>query len=200
MSLTDPASIAQLAAAYPRAPARLRHNLVAEALLAHAALADVARRLPPAHVERRVHDAADGEAFGMTEDQHGAADAIAAGGADKAWIMLRGIEQLPDYRALLHRLLAGLAPAITPVSGPVRDIRGFVFVSVPRTHTPFHFDAEYNILFQIAGGKVFATDPPAPPFLDLAAREAYHRSGENMLEWKPEFALVGRIAQRIGRS
>lgn len=197
MSLIDPVSVHGLAAAYPQAPGLLRHYLSDEPLLCHAALADAARRLPPAHVEQRVHDAADGEEFCMITDAIDAAAAIAAGGADKTWIMLRYIEQLPDYHALIHRLLHDLAPAIGAGSGAVRDVKGFVFISAPGTHTPFHFDAEYNILFQIAGDKIFATYPPAPPFLALGQREAYHRSGENMLGWQPDFASVGQQHQLV---
>ncbi len=190
MSLIDPASLPLLADSYPLRAGVLRHRLVAEPLLGHAALAAAARELPPAQVERRVHDAADGAGFRHHVNGGDAAAAIASGGDDAAWIMLRGIEQLPAYRALLHRLLAELAPVIAPATGPVRDVKGFVFVSAPGTHTPFHFDAEYNILFQIAGTKVFATCPPAPPFLDLARREAYHLAGENMLAWQPDYAAA----------
>jgi hypothetical protein len=191
MSLIDFPSVHQLAERYPREPGRLRHHLAGEPLLGYAALAEAARALPRQHVERRVHDAADAEAFRMIEDDAHPADAIAAGGAASAWIMLRYIEQLPEYRALLERLLAELAPMIGPATGPVFDIKGFVFISAPGTHTPFHFDAEYNILFQIAGDKVFAAYPSAPPFLDLSRREAYHRAGENMLEWRAEYAAAG---------
>jgi hypothetical protein len=192
MSLIEPAAVTRLAACYPHDAGRLRHSLAAEPLLGHAALADAARQLPSRLVERRVHDAADGAGFRHHDDARDAAEAIAAGGAGDAWIMLRGIEQLAAYRALIDRLMDELAPAIGPATGPARDVRGFVFVSAPGTHVPFHFDAEFNILFQIAGTKLFATYPPAPPFLDLAAREAYHRAGENMLDWDPAFATAGQ--------
>jgi hypothetical protein len=190
MSLIDPASLSLFADCYPQRAGMLPHRLVAEPLLGHAALAAAARELPAALVERRVHDAADGAGFRHREDGRDPAAAIADGGDDAAWIMLRGIERLPAYRALLDRLLAELAPVIAPATGPVRDIKGFVFVSAPGTHTPFHFDAEYNILFQIAGTKVFSTCSPVPPFLDLAQREAYHLAGENMLAWEPGFAAA----------
>lgn len=191
MSLIDPQSVPRLAQHYPRAPGLLRHNLAAEPLLGLPALAEAARALPREQVERRMHDAGNGEAFRMIEADTHPADAIAAGCVNDAWIMLRYIEQLPAYRALFERLLAELAPAIDPATGPVCDIKGFVFISAPGTHTPFHFDAEYNILFQIAGDKVFATYPPAPPYIDLARREAYHVAGENMLSWSPDYAAAG---------
>lgn len=191
MLLIDPTSVPQLAARYPRDASRLRHQLAAEPLLAYAALAQAARELPRQHVERRVHDAGNGEAFRLLDDDAHPADSIAAGGVASQWIMLRYIEQLPAYRALLEGLLHELAPVIGPATGPVCDIKGFVFISAPGTHTPFHFDAEYNILFQIAGDKVFAVYPPAPPFIDLARRETYHRAGENMLDWQPGYAAKG---------
>ncbi|WP_086619078.1 hypothetical protein [Erythrobacter tepidarius] len=188
MSLVDPASLSLLADSYPHRAAMIRHHLAAEPLLGHAALAAAARDLPSGKVERRVHNATDGAGFRHRADGRDPAAAIAEGGDAAAWIMLRGIEQLSDYSALIERLLAELAPVIVPATGPVRDIKGFVFVSAPGTHTPFHFDAEYNILFQIAGTKLFATCPPVPPFLDLGQREAYHLAGENMLAWQPDFA------------
>lgn len=170
MSLIDLTSVPQLAASYPRKPGRLRHHLTTEPLLAQAALAEARRALPQAHVERGDDSAAVG---------------------DRGWLMLRHIEQLPRYRALLRRLLAELAPVIGPATGPVHDVKASVLITAPGAHTPFHFDAEYTILFQIAGDKVFAAYPPAPPFLELARREAYHRVGDNMLDWRPDFAARG---------
>ncbi|WDA42714.1 JmjC domain-containing protein [Erythrobacter sp. BLCC-B19] len=191
MSLIDPLSVPQLAARYPRAPGRVRHTLTGHRLLGYDALAEAARAMPPAHVETRVGNAVDGEGFRKVEGAAPPDETIAAGGTLPQWTMLRYIEQLPAYRALLMELLGELAPVIGPATGAPRDVKGFIFISGPGTHTPFHFDAEYNILFQIAGDKIFAAYPPAPPFLDLAQREAYHRAGENMLDWTPDFAAAG---------
>ncbi|MGY6552736.1 MAG: cupin-like domain-containing protein [Erythrobacter sp.] len=138
-------------------------------------------------VERRVHDAPSGGPFTLLG--HGGAEQLIS---DKSpidqWIMLRFIEELPEYRALLERLIAELGDAIETQTSPARNIRGFVFVSAPDTHTPLHFDCEFNILFQVAGTKTFATYPPRPPFVSLAEREAYHCSGGNMLGWQADFA------------
>jgi hypothetical protein len=191
MSLIDPTSLSHLRERYPRSPGRLRHHLAAEGLLGYDALAAAARALPRQHVERRVHNASNGEAFRVLDSDAHLANAIAAGGASSGWIMLRCIEQLPAYRALLERLLAEIAPIIGSATDAVRDIKGFVFICAPGAYTPFHFDAEYSILFQIAGDKVLAAYPPAPPFLDLARRETYHRTGENVLEWTHDYAAMG---------
>jgi hypothetical protein len=191
MSLIDLTSVPQLAASYPRKPGRLRHHLTSEPLLSQAALTEARRALPQGYVERGGHDAGAGPVFGCGDDSVVDAQAAAATTADNGWLLLRHIEQLPRYRSLLRRLLAELAPIIGPATGPVSDVKGSVLITAPGAHTPFHFDAEYAILFQIAGDKVFAAYPPAPPFLDLARREAYHRIGDNMLDWRPDFAARG---------
>jgi hypothetical protein len=124
MSLIDPTSLSHLRARYPRKPGRLRHHLAAEGLLSYPALAQAARALPREHVERRVHNASNGEAFRVLDSDAHLANAIAAGGAGSGWIMLRSIEQLPAYRALLERLLGEIAPVIGPA--PTR-----LFISMP---------------------------------------------------------------------
>lgn len=182
--------------AYPGASITFRHGLVEEALLGLDELARAADELAPELVERRVHNARNGEAFTLIG--HGeATDQLTAHGPADQWIMLRFIERLPRYRALLDSLIGELGTAISHTTGAPSAVKGFVFVSSPHTHTPFHFDAEFNILFQIAGTKTFATYPPRPPFLSLAAREAYHTSGENMLGWQESYehqATLNRLA------
>lgn len=187
MPLLATEAVDRLASAYPHSPIRLRHNLVDEPLLSLAELAAASAELDPEMVERRVHDAGNGEAFTLIGHGEAAGELSGTGPADQ-WIMLRLVERLPRYRALLESIIAELGSAITGGTGAPRDIKGFIFVSAPHTHTPFHFDAEFNILFQIAGSKTFATYPPRPPFVELAQRETYHRNGDNMLGWEPEYA------------
>jgi hypothetical protein len=191
MSLLDPASVPPLAERYPRAPGRLRHRLAAELLFGKARLIEAARALPPSHVEQWVHDPQPGAAARQRADGEDPACAIAAGGASRRSVLLRHIEDLSPYRALLQRLMGELAAVIVPATGPARDIKGEIYISAPGDHTPFHFDAEYTILLQISGDRMLAAYPPAPPYLDLARREAYHRAGENRLEWQSGFAAAG---------
>jgi hypothetical protein len=167
---------AELANAYPHTPVVLRHNLASEPLLRLDELAAASTELDPELVERRVHDARNGEAFTLI-GHGGAAPVMSDRGPIDQWIMLRRVERLPRYRALLESLISELGEAIAHGTGAPCDIKGFIFVSAPHTHTPFHFDAEFNILFQIAGAKTFATYPACPPFLGLAERETYHVNG-----------------------
>ena len=194
MTFLVPSSLGGFSKAYPLSPAILRHELAHHPLLSLSALAQAARDLPEQHVERRVADAAHGGDFAMDTPGGGdIADIIPSIETSGNWVMLRFVEQLPRYQGLLQSLMAEIDPAITPLTGVSQSLKGFIFISAPGTLTPFHFDAEYNILFQIAGDKDFVTYPPEPPFLSRDRREAYHRAGENMLPWQDDFEALGTV-------
>lgn len=194
MTCFPASSHAIFADAYPQSPAILSHQMVDHPLLSLSALADAARALPGEHVERRIANAVNGGDFAMARSDPGSvADAIASGATSDSWVMLRFVEKLPAYRDLLCGLLAEIEPVIAATTGSATGLKGFVFISAPGTMTPLHFDAEYNILFQIAGDKSFATYPPAPPFVTLDRREAYHRSGDNMLPWRDDFEASATV-------
>ena len=136
-----------------------------------------------AHVEARAAACAVGGPFGDLLDSEAAI----------GWTMLRFIDQLPAYRALLGSILAELTPVTKPTTGSAHDMRGFAFVSAPRAVTPFHFDPEYNLLFQISGTKQFAVHAAAPPCLPDAAHRALHIGGDNILAWEDSFSGHARV-------
>ncbi|KPP92883.1 cupin-like domain-containing protein [Erythrobacter sp. HL-111] len=172
----------QVAADLAQDAARLCHDLAAEPLLQLDALAVAAARLPQDAIERRVHDAADGAGFRILPPLADLPQRLAEHGPQDEWVMLKQLERLPEYAALFARLMAALPKEVLRATGAPQELRSFVFLSAPHTHTPLHFDAEYNVLFQVAGTKTFATFPAREPFVTRAAREAYHRTGENLLE------------------
>lgn len=165
-----------LGGAYPLAPCLMRHSLADHPLLSTAALADAAARLDPALVEHRAATTID---------------APFARGGD-VWTMLRFLDRLPDYAALIEAVIAEIAPVVTPVTGKPHTLRGFAFVSSPAAITPFHFDPEYNLLFQISGTKTFALYPPTPPALLHGAHAKLHCGGDNILAHDESLAGLGR--------
>ena len=70
-----------------------------------------------------------------------------------SWMVLKRVEQDPEYAALLDRCLDGVA-AQAGVSLP-RMLRreGFIFLSSPSAVTPFHLDPEHNFLLQSAAAR-----------------------------------------------
>lgn len=192
MSLLDPVSVPPLAEAYPCAPARLRHYLAEEPLLSLPALADAARVLPRSEVGEWGEPC---EVAGLPQAAPQApADPLAllqSGGPGRRGVVLRDLMRLPGYRALVLRLVRELEPVIARATGPMQSLRARAFISWTNLRTPFHFNPAYMLLLQIRGDRVLAAYPAAPPFLDLARREAHLREGTKRLEWRPELAAVG---------
>jgi hypothetical protein len=172
-------------ALYPMRSGMFRHDLCNHPLLTINALADAAMAMRPEHVEYRN---SAGNGFQHINRQSINPDIIIRNIArHDCWMMLRFLEQLPEYRRLLEETLHTYAHIIEPQTGPMRDIKAFVFISATDVVTPFHFDPEYNILFHIAGNKSFATFPAAPPFLDEMAHERMHLNGDNLLQWDESY-------------
>ncbi|WP_375195869.1 transcription factor jumonji, JmjC [Sphingobium sp.] len=194
MTFLASSSLGPFASAYPLSPAMLRHSLMDQPLLSIEALAKAALELPSEYVERRISNAANGGDFAMDRsDDADAASVIRAIHTSGNWVMLRFVEQLPAYRTLLDGVMDEIGPAIFPATGQGMTVRGFIFISSPGTLTPFHFDCEYNILFQIVGDKQFATYPPLPPWLPFDRHEAYYGAGDNMLPWNDAYEAEANI-------
>ncbi len=197
--ILPPSSIEKLADAYPVSPAVLSHGLADHPLFAIDILAKAALRMMPDNVERRQAHTANGEGFPHVAQSDVPIDQVIMDiASSSSWVMLRFIEQLPEYRDLLNAIMAELGPVIRPATGPADSMRGFVFISAPGTLTPLHFDAEYNILFHILGDKEFATYPPRPPYLLAELEESYHLRGESLLPMNDSHAgneMIHPLAQ-----
>lgn len=181
-----------LAGVYPARAGMFAHDLTRHPLLTLDALADAAARMNPAHVELRHANRGAGGDFEQQADAAARAPAaIRAIAGSGCWAMLRFAEQLPEYRALMEGTLAPFAAVVAAQTGPMRDCRAFVFISSDAMVTPFHCDAEYNMLFQIAGDKSFRTFAPAEPWLSAADEERMHASGDNLLRWHDDYAAQG---------
>jgi hypothetical protein len=183
-----------LAGAYPEQPASLRHALGDHPLLRLDAIASLAARMRPADVQccRGDVDVAVGRG-GAPEAGLSPHEAIASIDRCGAWMVLKYVEQDPDYRRLLDALLAELGPAVRPATGPMLKREAFIFLSSPEAVTPFHFDPEHNILLQIAGSKVIHIYPAGDETLVTGrVHEDFHHDGRNGLDWRAEFAARGR--------
>ncbi len=74
-----------------------------------------------------------------------------------AWMVIKNVEEQPEYRALLEAFVEEANIAAGRKAGEFSDLQGFIFVSSAKSTTPFHVDAEENILIQIKGDKLFTT-------------------------------------------
>jgi hypothetical protein len=180
--------LATLSDVYPARTAAFAHDLAGHPLFDQAALVEAAVALPSSLVELRGADSADQFApMAVTRD---ALAAMFAGGTDQnAWLMLRGLERLPAYRALIDDILAPVAELAAPKTGKLHQPRAFLFCASAGALTPYHFDPEHNILFHLKGPKRFCLHRDKSPHLTAADHFRLHDKGENLLG-VPEHAGV----------
>ena len=186
-----PAALAQFGAYYPETPGLISHNLSAHPLLSLEALVSLATQLPADSVEYNPADLP----IGIAPEEIplatlGIAETIASIEHNGSWMVLKRIEQHPDYAKLLCDTLAPLAPLVAPSTGAMIGMEGFIFISSPHAVTPFHFDPEHNLLLQIRGSKTMSVFPATDARIaDARAHEQFHLGMHHRnLVWNPQFA------------
>lgn len=144
---------------FPLKPFAIHHKLSGHPLLTLSRIAQLASELPRDLIEYNSGAAAISQdpdkVKGIDLDPVEIVNRIQTAGA---WMVLKRIENSPEYRALLEDALTSVARARGFKN--VRDagfeqIEGFLFVSSPNSTTPFHMDAEDNFFVQIHGEKFF---------------------------------------------
>ncbi len=188
------ATLALLKSAYPESPVKLGHTLVDHPLLSLDAIVALAGRLSPDHVEYNSGDLPIGiDVDDIPTPLISAAETIRDIEVNGAWMVLKQIEQDPEYRDLLHSTLESVRAAVEPRTGPMLNLQGFIFVSASNAITPFHFDPEHNILLQIRGTKVFTIFEQINELIVAAeAHERFHLGEQHRnLPWNDSFASSG---------
>jgi len=184
---------AAFAAAYPERSVTLAHALRDHPLLGLDALAEMAGRIADKHIEYNRGDLPTGiAAEDVPANGLSIPETIRTIDTNGSWMVIKFIEQLPEYRALLLDLLAELEPIVSATTGEMLTPQGFIFLSSPGSMTPFHFDPEHNILLQLRGTKTMTVFPAGEAaFADGIAHETYHRGGPRNLAWRDEMASGG---------
>lgn len=139
----DEAGRAAFAKLCPEEAGVVTHRLAGHPLFELEALVRLAGRMRPADVERNLGDLPIGvDPDAVRPNGLSVADTIRSIEDNGSWMVLKSVEQDPEYRPLLDAVLDEVAPA----TGAMLKREGFVFVSSPGAVTPFHFAPEHNIL------------------------------------------------------
>lgn len=155
-----PDTRSSFASAYPASPVKLRHALLDHPLLTLDALADLAGQLPPDSIEFNPGQLPIGiRPEDVPQSKLSVIETIRTIEQAGSWVALKRIEQVPAYRAMLHSVLGQLNDIVSPLTGKMEQLEGFVFITSPGSVTPFHFDPEHNILLQIMGSKTMTLFP-----------------------------------------
>ncbi|KHK92731.1 hypothetical protein LK12_06830 [Novosphingobium malaysiense] len=190
----DSAAKTAFAEAYPGNTCKLTHHLADEPLLTLDALADLAGILPANSIEYNPGTLPIGIApEDVPTSDLGVVETIRNIGETGSWVVLKRIEQVGAYAALLEHILGELTDVVAPRTGEMMQHEGFIFVSSPGAVTPFHFDPEHNILLQLTGSKtmtLFSVEDEAisPP----SVHEAFHLGEHHRnLTYREDFAEHG---------
>lgn len=142
---------------FPDEPFPIRHALAGNPLLSLAGLAALTGRLDRDRVEfnsgRLNPDQRPEET--PTVDLAPAEIVEQIETAD-AWMVLKNVETVPEYRALIAGFLDEAAQTLgyaDAADAGMRDFQGFIFVASANAVTPFHMDYEENFFVHLAGDK-----------------------------------------------
>lgn len=144
---------------FPLKPFAIRHRLAGHPLLTLPRIAQLAAELPRDLIEYnsgKVAISQDPDAIPTVDlDPVEVVKRIETAGA---WMVLKRVENAPEYRRLIEDALLSVARARgfdSLSDAGFEQIEGFLFVSSPNSTTPFHLDSEDNFFVQIHGEKFF---------------------------------------------
>lgn len=187
-------TLEKMAALYPLHAGPLRHRLRDHPLLALSALAELGEGLPAAQVEYHPGDVPIGiRPEDMPKNGLSIGETIRTIDTNRSWAVLKNIETVEAYRALLMDLLGELEPVVEPRTGAMLTPQGFLFISSPGSITPYHFDPEHNILLQLRGAKVMHVWPAGDErFAHRIEHERYHGGGHRNLPWQDAYRAAAQ--------
>jgi hypothetical protein len=144
---------------FPRKPFAIRHKLAGHPLLTLARIAQLAAELPRERIEYHSGTAA----IGHDPDAAPRLDLTPVEVVKRietagAWMVLKGIENSPDYRDLLEDALVSVARARGfngLLDAGFEQLEGCLLVSSPNATAPFQIAHEDNFIVQIHGEKSF---------------------------------------------
>ncbi len=180
------------ASEFNRRPFMIGHRLSDHPQLQLESLVELCQRLPLESVEYNAGN------LPVTQDptrtpRNGLspAETIQRISENKSWLVLKNVEQDPQFGRLLDACLDEMQLYTDPVAPGMRLRQGFIFISSPGSVTPYHIDPENNFLLQIRGSKrVHMFDPYDRAVLPEATIEAFFRGAHRNL--KMDEALMDR--------
>jgi hypothetical protein len=172
-----------------RRPFTIAHRLTAHPLLTLPSLIELSKKLPAENVRYNRGDVPTSQRI-YTAAKNGLSieETIRQIENCGSWLVLRFVEQDPEYCALLDECLDEIQALSEPVMPGMCKREGFIFVTSPGSITPFHADPEYNFLMQIRGRKTASLfDVSDRSIVSEEVLEKYLAEGPFCGEFKDEY-------------
>ena len=130
-------------------------------------------------------------------------EAIACIEESGSWVLLKSVQEVPPYRAVLEQCLRELEELTgAPLQKEITWVDAYIFIASPRSVTPYHIDHESNFLLQIHGEKdINLFDPNDRSVLTDEEIEYYyigHLSGAKYREENQSKASVYHLTPGTG--
>jgi len=141
-----------------KTPFVLQHGLAHHPLFALPRLVNLAKSLPRDRIEYNSGKVAVGvRPEDVPKIDMPAEDVIRSIETANAWMVIKFVNEDREYCELLQAFVEAANRAAGKQAKDYSDLQGFIFISSAKATTPFHMDAEENILIQIKGDKVVRT-------------------------------------------
>ena len=178
---------------FNRAPFMIGHHLTNHRLFELGRLIELSQFLPEASVEYNSGDVPVSQDPNLTpRNGLSIADTIARIEQCKSWMVLKNVEQDPEYRDVLYDCLDEMRPLVDQVAPGMRVRQAFIFISSAGSVTPFHIDPENNFLLQIRGNKhVQLFDAEDRDVMTEEQLEKFFTGAHRNMPYKPEFESRG---------
>ena len=186
---------AQFKSAFPRQPFLVTHALHGQPLFALENLVALAKRLPPGKVEYNA-GTLDIDMHDKLTPQTGLSveETIRRIESCRSWMVLKNVETDPTYRALLDACLSEVGNLSESLTPGMRRHEGYIFISSPRSRTPYHMDGEHNFLLQLTGSKtVHIWDSADRSLLTEPEIEAHYTGAHRNLSYQDAFAAKSQV-------
>ena len=136
----------------------LKHGLADHPLFTLPRLIELAQSMPRDRIEYNSGKVAIGvKPEDVPRIDKSPVEVIRAIETDNAWMVIKRVEEDQAYREVLETFVREANRAAGRKASDYSDVQGFIFVSSANATTPFHIDAEENILIQIKGDKFVRT-------------------------------------------
>jgi hypothetical protein len=135
-----------------------KHSLADHPLFTLSKLVELAKSLPRDQIEYNSGKVAVGvKPEDVPKIDKSPEDVIRSIETDNAWMVIKRADTHPAYKSILEQFVREANLAAGRPADEFSDCEGFIFVSSAKATTPFHIDAEENILIQIKGDKFVRT-------------------------------------------
>jgi hypothetical protein len=178
----------------PWAVSPVTHKISEHPLLQIDQLIELAKRLEnQGRIRSHTNDVEAGTSFGDAPDLHPVKGSLVQTMEHieqaRAWMSLLNVQTDPTYRQLVDDVLGSVRPMVEVKDPGMSYLGAWIFVSSPRTITPFHIDKEHNFILQISGQKtVYVWEPDDVQVVSARARDRFHsRHSRDLVVWREEF-------------